>query len=620
VVRGARPNRLYEIHEPPGAVAGGTAANVDPADAANAQPFFVDVSRQVDHRHVEREYHDFGRQPLLPNRLSELGPGVAWADVDRDGDSDLLVGAGRGGRLAVYRNDGGRLTAVTLRMDEGPLDQSTILALPGREGVSLLVGQMNYEAESPGAALAAAAVLRLDLGAAARRGADLVPRVSTAVPGAESSTGPLALADYDGDGDLDLFVGGRVLPARYPMPASSRLYVNQNDRFVLDSLNSQRLSGLGLVSGAAFSDVDGDADPDLLLAVEWGPLRLFSNEEGRFRDATASYGLDRYLSRWNGVTTGDFNEDGLPDIVATSWGRNTGLRPTDAHPVFLYYADFDANGVTDVLEAQYDPRLQAIAPLRGFQQLELTIPHVARRIGSFSQYADAALRDVLGPAASSAAIVQVNGLEHMLFLSRGGGFEAVPLPGDAQLAPAFYAGVADFDGDGHEDLFLTQNFSSTDINTPPHNSGRGLWLEGDGTGRLAPVPGSVSGVKVYGDQRGAALADFDGDGRVDLAVSQNANRTMLYRNRGGTPGLTVRLLGTTGNPDAIGATMRLVYGSRRGPAREVKAGSGYWSLDGAVQVLGTSEPPAELWVRWPDGAESSTPIRPEARQVTASHK
>lgn len=607
VVRGARPNRLYEIDEPADRVAQSGAASVADREPTR-EPFFEDLTPQLGHRHVDRDYRDFGRQPLLPNRLSDLGPGVAWSDIDRDGDPDLLVGTGRGGTIALYRNNGGRFVRATLRLDAAPLDVTGILALPGANGVSLLVGQMNYEAPSPAAARAAAAVLRVDLGAGAR--------VSPAVPGAESSTGPLALSDYDRDGDLDLFVGGRAIPAKYPTPASSRLYRNHQGRFVLDSLNEPVLAHVGLVSSATFSDVDGDADSDLLLAMDWGPLRLFANERGQFRDATAAYGLDRYRSRWNGVTTGDFNEDGLPDLVATSWGRNTRMNPTEQHPLLLYYDDFDGNGITDIVEAQYDPRLKTVAPTRGFAELARAIPDLGRRIGSFAQYADASLEDVLGPAAKTAAVVRVNTLDHMLFLSRGGSFDAIALPEEAQLAPAFYAGVADFNGDGHEDLFISQNFSSTDSTTSPYNAGRGLWLAGDGTGRLTAIPGTVSGVKIYGDQRGAALADFDGDGRVDLAVSQNANHTMLYRNRGGTRGLTVRLRGRVANPDAIGATLRLVSGNRRGPAREVKAGSGYWSLDDPVQVLGMSEPPAEVWVRWPDGTESRTAVPPGARHVT----
>jgi hypothetical protein len=125
----------------------------------------------------------------------------------------------------------------------------------------------------------------------------------------------------------------------------------------------------------------------------------------------------------------------------------------------------------------------------------------------------------------------------------------------------------------------------------------------------------VSGVKVYGDQRGAALADYDADGRVDLVVSQNANRTALYRNRGGRPGLRVRLIGTPDNPDAFGATIRLIYGDERGPAREIHAGSGYWSQDGPVQVLGMRRPPSGVWVRWTDGTEATVPVPEGAREV-----
>lgn len=603
VVDAVEPNRLYEVEEP----AAPPAPTALSAGIPPGQAMFEDLSAVLNHTHREQAYNDFGRQPLLLNRLSELGPGVTWSDVDRDGDEDLLVTSGRGGRLSLFRNQRGRLVPALLGDGAAALDQTTVLAIPdGRGGTALLLGQANYEAESPSAARAADAVIRLDLGQGAR--------ASTAVPGSESSTGPLALADYDADGDLDLFVGGRVLPARYPAPASSRLFTNAGGRFTEDAANQALLVGVGLVSSAVFSDLDGDGDPDLLLALEWGPITALRNDGGRFSDATGAFGLDRFSSRWNGIATGDFNEDGRPDIVATSWGRNSRLRPDSAHPVMAYYADFDANGTIDVVDAQYDPRLKAVAPLRGFLGLTMGIPSVGRRIGSFRAYADASVQDVLGPAASEAAVLQVNGLAHQLFLSRDGGFEAVELPPEAQLAPAFYAGVADFNGDGHDDLFLAQNFFSTEVGTR-YDAGRGLWLSGDGRGELTAVAGGVSGVKVYGDQRGAALADYDADGRVDLVVSQNANRTALYRNRGGRPGLRVRLIGTPDNPDAFGATIRLIYGDERGPAREIHAGSGYWSQDGPVQVLGMRRPPSGVWVRWPDGTEATVPVPEGAREV-----
>jgi hypothetical protein len=164
-------------------------------------------------------------------------------------------------------------------------------------------------------------------------------------------------------------------------------------------------------------------------------------------------------------------------------------------------------------------------------------------------------------------------------------FEMVALPVEAQLTPAFHAGVADFDGDGHEDVFLSQNFFANQIETARSDAGRGLWLKGDGTGKMHPVPAPESGVKVCGEQRGAALSDYDGDGRVDLAVTQNGAATKLYRNVGAKPGLRVRLLGPKENPLAIGATMRLIYADGYGPAREIHCGTGKFLLAIKSKIL-----------------------------------
>jgi len=161
--------------------------------------------------------------------------------------------------------------------------------------------------------------------------------------------------------------------------------------------------------------------------------------------------------------------------------------------------------------------------------------------------------------------------------------------------------VADVDGDGKEDIFLSQNFFATDGDTSRYDAGRGLWLKGDGQGGFVPLSGQQSGVKVYGEQRGCALADYDGDGRVDLVVTQNGAETRLYHNIGAKPGLRVRLVGPSGNPQAIGACARLKFGERFGPAREIHAGSGYWSQDSAVQVMGFADQPDGSWVRWPGG-------------------
>ena len=184
------------------------------------------------------------------------------------------------------------------------------------------------------------------------------------------------------------------------------------------------------------------------------------------------------------------------------------------------------------------------------------------------------------------------------------------------MAPAFAACVADFDGDANEDLFISQNFFALQPDTPRCDAGVGLWLRGDGRGGFAAVNAQESGVRVYGEQRGAAAADFDGDGRVDLAVTQNGAETKLFRNARAKPGLRVRLKGPPGNSDGVGVAIRVLDSAGRGgPTREVHAGSGYWSQDGAVQVM-AAVLPAKLWTRWPGGRTNTVDIPVGVREVT----
>ncbi len=594
----ARANRLYEIDA--------TRAVNAPATAPVAPALFENATALLGgHSHVDSLFDDFSRQPLLPNRFSQLGPGVSWVDVDGDGKPDLVVGTGRGGALTVLHNDGARFTTQhapgTARWD-----LSTVLPVPnGHGGTTLIAGQSNYESLSAADAMSAPSVIAFPLAGA-------TPGAPTMIaPPDSASVGALALADVNGDGRLDLFVGARVIPGAWPLPAPSRLYLRQADgSWTVDQKNSALFSRLGLVTAATFVDLDGDGWPDLVVACEWGPIRVLHNVKGVFSDETKAWGLDGISSRWNGVSVGDFDGDGRLDLVVTSWGRNTGWRASSERPYELVVGRFGTSG-PGILPAQRDSATGKEMPLESFARLGAAYPDVKRRFATYADYAKATVDEVLGDAAKGTARVGATTFDHLLLLNRGGHFEVRPLPALAQLAPSSGAVVADFDGDGHEDLFLAQNFFPTEIGTLRFDAGAGLLLLGDGKGGFTPRSVVESGISVLGDQRGAAAADFDGDGRTDLAVSQNGAATTLWRNRGGRVGVRVHLGGLCGegNPLCIGATVRVVQGAKTFPLREIHAGSGYWSMDSSVPVLAV-----------PNGDYAIEAVLPGGRKATQSVK
>ena len=384
----------------------------------------------------------------------------------------------------------------------------------------------------------------------------------------------------------------------------------------------QRLEKVGLVSGAVFSDLDSDGKPDLVLACEWGPVRVFRNEGGKLVSWDAPLiindqrsTLNQLTGWWTGVATGDFDGDGRMDIVASNWGLNTQYQTSREHPLKLYYGDLGEHGAVDLIETSYNEAMKAEVPERGLRVVGAALPWVKQKYSTYEAYGEASIAEIYGDKLKQTRVAEVSTLQSMIFFNRGDHFEAQPMTREAQLAPAFAVCVGDYDGDGNEDVFLSQNFFAVAPDSSRCDAGRGLWLRGDGKGNLTAVPGQESGVKVYGEQRGAALCDYDGDGRVDLVVTQNGAETKLYHNMRAKPGLRVRLQGPAGNPTGIGAMMRLRSGQQTGRAREIHAGSGYWSQDSAVQVLAAAGPPTQIWIRWPGGKTTTSDVPAGAREI-----
>jgi hypothetical protein len=618
VITGAKPNHIYEVNE------AGARPAVPQPPPFSSRPIFTDASGLLAHTNFDSGFNDMERQPLLHKTMSRLGPGVAWLDLDRDGRDELIVSASEGRQLAIFSHDGkGSFNRLSDSALAQPLsrDWTGLAAFSTGNGRTALLGGLSTHRQGSGSA-PTLAVLESKPGGAATS-ATLIPLTNASNP--DSSTGPVAVADVDGDGDLDVFVGGRVAPGRYPEPASSRIYRNDNGALVLDETNSALLKRVGLVSGACFSDLTSDGFPELVLACEWGPLKLFRNERGRLASWELPVGalgsqastFKQFTGWWTSVTAGDLDGDGQLDLVAANWGLNSSYGDPSQHPVRFYYGDFDGNGTTDLLETETDGKSDRLLPRRDMAFLSAGMPWLRARFPTHKAFSTADVNSILSQPSDKAQFVQANTLASMAFLNRGDHFEARRLPGQAQWAPAFGLNVADMDGDGSEDVFLAQNFFAMLPEEPRLDAGRGLWLRGDGKGGLKSVPGQESGIKIYGEQRGSATCDFDADGRTDLVVTQNGGATKLFHNETAQPGLRVRLQGPPGNPLGIGAVLRLFCGGKAGPARELHGGSGYWSQDSAIQVLATPQPPTKLEVRWPGGKVATVPVPASAREITA---
>lgn len=484
---------------------------------------FALVSSPISLTHVENDVNDFKRQPLLTNSLSYSGPCLVRGDVNGDGRVDLFIGgaSGYGGRVLIQQPSGQftessqpALTADYLHEDT----DAVFLDADGDNDQDLYVCSGGYDNFLPNDALLQDRLYLNDGRGRFTKSTDALPKMYT-------STSCVRVADLNSDGHPDLFVGGRVVPAHYPETPDSYVLLNDGHGHFQDQTDrvAPVLRHLGMVTDAAWADMNADGKPDLITVGEWLPIQVWINTGGTLRDRTADYLPVNQSGWWNRLLVTDLNGDGRPDIVAGNMGLNTQCKASPTQPAELMYKDFDDNGTVDPILCM--PIQRQLYPFVSRDELLDQISATRSRFTDYKSYADAKLTDIFSAdELRGATILRATTLQTTGFISTPSGrYQPMRLPIEAQYTPIFALEPLDYDGDGNLDLLMGGNITHSRIRFGNNDAGLGLLLRGDGRGHFSYVPPTRSGLVIQGDIRSFAQVN----GR--LLVGRNNQPVLAFK-------------------------------------------------------------------------------------------
>jgi len=450
---------------------------------------------------------DFLRNPMHVTPKSFSGPALATSDVNGDRRIDVFVGGGPGQSSVIYlqQPDGRFLTnhQPDFEKDSKSNDVKAIFFDANGDGYQDLYvasgGYDHFTSDDP------ALQDRLYLNDATGN----FTRVEEALPRMHTSTGAVTAADINGDGSSDLFVGGRVIPGRYPETPRSYVLVNDGmGRFKDQTIEiAPDLVNIGMVTDAAWYDLTNDETKELIIVGEWMPVTIFSNDGSSLSKVTDRYFMNEYFGLWNTVYIDDLNYDERPDLIVGNMGLNSQLRASSSEPAEMYYGDFDNNGSVDHMLTMYVQGERY--PFVNLNRLRNQIFSLGSRFNNYEAYAEATIEDVLTEhEIESAERLKVNTLKTSFFtMNKNGRFVEEILPLQVQFSPVYAVESIDFNDDENKDLFLSGNMNESRIRITKQDANYGMLLEGNGRGDFTFVPQQISGFSLRGDVRAIEQLD-----------------------------------------------------------------------------------------------------------------
>jgi|WetSurMetagenome_2_1015567.scaffolds.fasta_scaffold01047_4 enediyne biosynthesis protein E4 len=523
IMRGVQANQFIAINEK-NAV---TVCLKKPARAGD-QFLFRQAGQPagLDFRHVENDFNDFERDKLLFTMLSNEGPHLAVGDVNGDGRQDIFICGAKDSPGALYiQEEGGRFSKTNkplFEKDKISEDVDCVFFDADGDGdPDLYVASGGSEFPSSSSALADRLYINDGKGNFTRS-RQVLPA------GRYESTACVEPADFDGDGDVDLFVGIRLQPFAYGVPANGYLLENDghgNFTNVTDRL-APGLRNIGMITGMAWADVDNDGDLDMMIVGDWMPVRLFINDHGKFNDESDRRGLANSSGWWHVIAAKDINGDGRIDFLLGNHGLNSFFKASPKKPVTMYVNDFDLNGSVEQMICTY--RGDTIYPLALKDDLVGQMPSLASKYPKYKSYRNAGMEDILSKEVLGRSVIDsAEVLSSCELINNGDGtFKLEPLPVEAQFSPVYAIMADDFDHDGICDLLLDGNQYRCKPQTGIYDASYGLFLRGTGNGKFVPVAPGASGFFVKGEIRDIGIMTVKGS--KTLVVARNNDNLQFF--------------------------------------------------------------------------------------------